>query len=111
MGPSSLITTSTRSLAHQLGTRVLEVPIRDDADQTRDVMGAHAEDVMEDDGLPDPDLKPFIAVQRWLTAAGEPHVVVPFAAVLAEQLPPGQVRMRRDFRQLLTAIQAVAYIY
>ena len=34
MGPTGLITTSTKSLTTQMSTRALEVPLRDDADQT-----------------------------------------------------------------------------
>jgi len=36
--------------------------------------------------------------------------VIPFANVLAELVPSKTVRMRRDFRQLLTSVQAVALL-
>lgn len=42
LGPTGLITTSTRSLQHQLGTRMLEISISDDVAQTRQVMRAQA---------------------------------------------------------------------
>ena len=45
-GPTVLMTTSTRSLAHQLGTRVLERSISDSQDQTRAVTLAHATQVL-----------------------------------------------------------------
>lgn len=109
-GPTSLITTSTRSLRHQLDTRVLEVPIPDDANQTRAVMHAHATNVMPS-AKADVDLAPFIAQQQWLRLKGERRVAVPFAANLAELLPAGAVRMRRDFRQLLTFIQSTAFLH
>jgi hypothetical protein len=38
-------------------------------------------------------------------------VIVPFARVLSELVPAKAVRMRRDFRQLLTCIQALALLY
>ncbi len=109
-GPTGLITTSTRSLGAQMGTRVLEISVRDDPDQTKQVMHAHARSV-QPTGQPQVDLGPFIALQRCLTATGIKRVSVPFASVLADQVPSQAVRMRRDFRQLLTTIQAIAFLY
>src|SRR4029434_2586492 len=37
-------------------------------------------------------------------------VIVPFAPVLADLMPCDEVRMRRDFRQFLTAVQAVTLL-
>jgi hypothetical protein len=109
-GPTGLMTTSTRSLREQMGTRLLEVSLSDDATQTRNIMLAHAASVMPrtTDLL---DLEPFHALQRWLALVGEQRVAVPFAAVLVALLPSTAVRMRRDVRQLLTCIQAVALLH
>jgi hypothetical protein len=85
-GPTGLITTSTRSLRLQLGTRHLEVPIADDAEQTRKVMGAHARRVSLDPP-PVPDLDAFLDLQRWLAGAGTHRVIVPFADILADLCP------------------------
>jgi hypothetical protein len=109
-GPTGLITTSTRSLGAQMGTRVLEVSLPDDADQTRAVMKAHAASVMPSAGGVI-DLEPFLAAQRWLALAGVRQVAVPFAEKLADLVPANAVRMRRDFRQLLTCTQTVALLY
>ncbi len=109
-GPTALMTTSTRSLRHQFDTRVLEVAIPDDADQTRAVMRAHASSVMPT-STQAVDTGPLIALQRWLELAGDRDVAVPFAEALAELLPAGAVRMRRDFRQLLTFVQAIALLH
>jgi hypothetical protein len=109
-GPTSLITTSTKSLGEQLGTRLLEVPVRDDEAQTRAVMTAHARTVGPGKASP-PELAPFLALQRWLSLLGTQRVVIPFAEILADLLPAKAVRMRRDFRQLLTCIQAIALLY
>ena len=109
-GPTGLITTSTRSLGTQMGTRVLEISLRDDPDQTKQVMQAHARSV-QSSSVSYVDLGPFIALQRWLTAAGIKLVAVPFAGALAGLVPFHAVRMRRDFRQLLTTIQTVAFLY
>ncbi|MGE0539823.1 MAG: MarR family transcriptional regulator [Dehalococcoidia bacterium] len=109
-GPTGLITTSTKSLAYQLGTRVLEITLADDAEQTRAVMRAHARKARRLVEEP-PDLAPFHALQTWLRLAGARQVEVPFADTLAELVPAGQVRTRRDFRQLLTAVQSLALLY
>lgn len=109
-GPTSLITTSTKSLQHQFDTRVLEITIPDDAEQTRAVMRAHARAVTqsENDSV---DISRFLALQQWIEFAGVHDVQVPYAAALAELLPTGDVRMRRDFRQLLTYIQTIALLH
>jgi hypothetical protein len=109
-GPTGLITTSTKSLGEQLGTRVLEVPVRDDEEQTRAVMKAHARTVGPSKASP-PDLAPFLALQRWLALQGAQRIIIPFAETLSELLPAKAVRMRRDFRQLLTCVQAIALLY
>jgi hypothetical protein len=109
-GPTGLITTSTRSLKEQLGTRLLELPVLDDKEQTGRVIRAHASRVSGRVSAP-VDVGPFLALQRWLAVAGIRKVVVPFAEELASLIPPAAVRMRRDSRQLFTAIQTVAFLY
>jgi hypothetical protein len=110
LGPSGLITTSTNSLGEQLGTRVLEVPVSDDEKQTRAVMKAHAREVGPTKTSP-PDLAPFLAVQRGLALQGAQRVIIPFADALSDLIPAKAVRMRRDFRQLLTCVQTIALLY
>jgi len=56
------------------------------------------------------DFQPWRDYQRWL-AAGERRVVVPFAEVLAELIPPRATRLRRDFGQLLRAIKTHALMH
>jgi hypothetical protein len=58
-----------------------------------------------------PDLSQWVALQRWLELAGERRVVIPFANALADLVPAGAVRMRRDFPQLLTVIQTIALLH
>lgn len=108
-GPTGLITTSTRPLPHQFDTRTLTVTVKDTPDQTREVMRAHAAR-LNGVGTP-PDVSDLIAVQRWLELEGERRVRIPYAARLAELVPADHVRMRRDFRQLLTMIEAVAMMH
>ena len=109
-GPTGLMTTSTRSLGPQMSTRMLEISLPDDKEQTRAVMKAHARSVQPGQDKQE-DLTPYLALQRWLTLAGVHQVAVPFADILATLVPPHAVRMRRDFRQLLTCIQAVALLH
>ena len=110
-GPTGLLTTSTKSLPPQMSTRVLEISLSDDPNQTRAVLHAHASTVQPGTTRPTVDLEPFHAAQRWLAAAGEHRVSVPFATRLAALVPADAVRMRRDFRQLLTTIQASALLH
>lgn len=108
-GPTGLLTTSTRRLREQLSTRMLTVSISDTPAHVREVMLAHAQSV---NGIrPDVDVAPFQALQRWLELAGERRVSIPFSNALAQSVPADLVRMNRDFRQLLTMIQAVALLH
>lgn len=45
-----------------------------------------------------------------LLSAGDTRVVILFAKVLAESVPPVDVRMRRDFKQVLTLIKSHALL-
>lgn len=107
-GPTGLITTSTKPLGDQMGTRMLEIGIPDSAEQTRAIMRAHAAAVNGTQSVPDPARQ--VAAQRWLELVGVRDVAIPFAAALVDLVPADLLRMRRDFRQLLTAIEAVAFL-
>lgn len=107
-GPTGLITTSTRPLGEQLGTRLLETSVSDTPGQTRAVLRAQGAAASGDEPSFDPT--PWIALQEWLAFAGKRRVIVPFALALAESVPVGQVRMRRDFPKLLTVIMTVALL-
>ena len=109
-GPTALVTTSTRSLGEQMGTRVLEIPVPDDARQTREVLKAHARSVRPGNGVA-VNLAPFLALQRYLALGGETRVAVPYSDVLADLVPATAVRWRRDFRQLLTCVQCIALLH
>lgn len=109
-GPTGLITTSTKSLAHQLGTRVLEISIPDDADQTREIIRMQAR-IAAGKTAEVANVDEFHAAQTWLELAGERRVVVPFGEALSDLVPSDLTRLRRDFQQLLTAIQTVAFLH
>jgi hypothetical protein len=111
-GPTGLVTTSTRSLADQLSTRVLELGLSDDEQQTRQVMHAHARRT-EPDFAPLPELAPWHAYGRYVAQRAHElaGISIPFGHVLAELVPAKAVRMRRDFAQLLMTIQANALMH
>ncbi|MGE0135110.1 MAG: toprim domain-containing protein [Dehalococcoidia bacterium] len=108
-GPTGLITTGTKPLGEQLSTRCLTVTVSDTPAQTLAVTRAHAAAVNGE--RPGRDVSVFIDAQRWIELAGDHEVTVPFGHHLAELVPHDHVRMRRDFRQLLTAIQAVGLLF
>jgi hypothetical protein len=106
-GPTGLITTTTAPKLHpENETRLLSLSVIDTPDQTRAVMQALA----AADANETVDYGPWQALQAWL-ATGERRVVVPFAAMLANSIPPIAVRLRRDFKLLLTLIQGHALLH
>jgi len=110
VGPTGLLTTSIRALPHQLNTRLLPVPIAADADATREVIRSKGNQAA---GAAPPrcDRGPFLALQRWLALGGKHRVIVPFGKVLANLMPePLNVRMRRDFEQLLSCVKTLALL-
>jgi hypothetical protein len=110
-GPTGLITTTTWANLHpENETRLLSITVRDDAEQTRSIFGALA-DRANGQGPAEPDLAPWQALQAWLELAGERRVTIPYAHVLAEKANPKAVRLRRDFGQLLSLIQAHAILH
>jgi hypothetical protein len=88
---------------------MLTASVPDSPDQTRQVLLAHAASVNGETAVP--DFEPFVALQRWLDLAGEHRVTIRYASALAMLVPPGYVRMRRDFRQALTVIQSIAVLH
>ena len=52
-----------------------------------------------------------ITDETWMELEGNHRIAIVFADALAEIVPAEQVRMRRDFRQLLTMVEAVAMLH
>lgn len=115
-GPTGFITTTTAVHLHpENETRMVSVLVSDDAGQTKAVMRRMAR------GLKDPTPgTDFIELQQWLAWQAMKHrderlevplVRVPFAVGLADLIPPVAVRLRRDFRTLLTLIEAHALLH
>jgi hypothetical protein len=58
----------------------------------------------------DPDIRQWHALQAWIEA-GPCEVTVPYAGALAAMIPPVAVRLRRDFKAVLTLIRSHALLH
>jgi hypothetical protein len=112
-GPTSLLTTTTHIALHpELATRLLTIPADDTPEHTRRILaqkGAAAGGAAQTQPAAD-ERAAWVAFQHWLASA-EHRVVIPYAEVLAREIPPLAVRLRRDFPRLLTLIQAHALLH
>jgi phage/plasmid primase-like uncharacterized protein len=105
-GPTNLIFTTTKTRVHaENETRVLSLNTDDGTDQTRNVLSALA-----DEADRDVDLNCWRRLQEWLQTA-EHKVTIPYAATLAEAVPPLAVRLRRDFGAVLALIRSHAILH
>ena len=88
---------------------MLQFGVDDTEDQTRRVLESHAASVNGHDPRPNSLTRGAsdLARPRWRPRRHRPLR----SSVLAKLVPAGLVRMRRDFRQLLTAIQTIALLY
>lgn len=100
-GPTNVILTTTAINLHgENETRLLSIPTNDSQEQTKAIMRRLAQ------GKPQTvDFTPWHDLQRCLAQAKH-RVVIPYAADLAEAIPPVAVRLRRDFRSILRLIEA-----
>jgi hypothetical protein len=106
-GPTGLILTTTDLRLHpENETRMLSLTITDTKEQTEAVLRQLA---AQDDG-DQGDLSRWHALQTWL-ATGPIDVTIPFASQLAELVPPVAIRLRRDFKLVLTLIRAHALLH
>jgi biotin operon repressor len=109
-GPTGLITTTTRPLDPELSTRLLRIPIQDTPEQTRAILRSLARQA-KDGRCAIPDYGEWHAARRWLHHYGCKEVVIPFAEDLERRLPETDVRMRRDFTQILNVIRVHAFVH
>ena len=99
-GPTGLIVTTTSVRLHpENENRMLSLTITDTREQTAEVFRALASSRQRI------DLSGWQALQTWLSAS-ICEVVIPYAGTLAEMFPPVAIRLRRDFRTILTLIRA-----
>jgi hypothetical protein len=105
-GPTGLIVSTTSVALHpENETRLLSLSATDTPEQTKLVLSRLA-----NDELAEPDFTRWHDLQVWL-AAGEHDVSIPYAGVLAELIPPVAVRLRRDFRAVLSLIRSHAILH
>ena len=107
-GPTGLLTTSTRSIAHQLGTRMFEIEIPDDPERTREILHSIFADTPELK-----DAKQLIAVQEFIEFSGTRDVSIPLEMreVIEVNLPDKASRILRDAKQLISMIKASAILH
>jgi hypothetical protein len=108
-GPTGIITTSVKSLNHELATRFLTATVRDDPDQTKLIVKEAGRQAADRPARV--DVTAYVAALRWVRLAGKHEVVIPYAKVLAELVDPGEVRVRRDFPQTLSLIESSAILH
>jgi len=110
-GPTGLLVTTTEVKLHDENeTRLFSIPVTDTPAQTKNVI----REIAKADSRPPLDLTSWHALQDWLETRGLEHghrVVVPYAPVLAELIPPLAVRLRRDVMALITLIKAHALLH
>ena len=105
-GPTGLIVSTTSVALHpENETRLLSLAATDTADQTKLVLSRLA-----DDDLSEPDFARWHDLQVWLSTA-EHRVAIPYARTLADLVPPVAVRLRRDFRAVLSLIRSHALLH
>ena len=105
-GPTGLIVTTTSVRLHpENETRMLSLTVTDTPEQTAAVFRALA-----NGGTHSGDLSRWHALQTWL-ARSNCQVDIPYAARLAEMIRPLAVRLRRDFKTMLTLIRAHALLH
>jgi hypothetical protein len=105
-GPTGLIVTTTSLRLHpENETRMLSLTVTDTREQTAAVFRALANAGSQ--GL---DLSSWRALQAWL-ATSMCDVEIPFAPDLAKLVPPVAIRLRRDFKTVLTLIRAHALLH
>ncbi|MFC1945466.1 hypothetical protein ACFLWF_01790, partial [Chloroflexota bacterium] len=108
-GPTTLITTSTRSLGGQLMTRLFTLEMVDSREQIGAALETQAMLEIEDPIPPDSG---FVAFQQYLQLKAPAKVVVPFAKELAAAMAKMATapRIMRDFARLLSLIKSTALL-
>ena len=110
-GPTGLLVTTTAIRLHpENETRLFSIPTTDTTEQTGAIMLSVAKDAETKEGDDSLNLSEWHALQDWL-ASGDQGVVIPYASALAKKIPPVAVRLRRDFKAILTLIRTHALLH
>ena len=110
-GPTGLLmTTTAAAIDPEMETRLLSVVTDDSPEQTRRVFQALAklEDESSDDAI---DYTVWHELQTWIAEQNDARVDVPFIGALADLMPVGATRLRRDFVSLLCLVRAHAILH
>ncbi|MFH1653751.1 MAG: CHC2 zinc finger domain-containing protein [Pseudomonadota bacterium] len=106
-GPTGCIITTTAIKIHpENETRLFSLHVSDDNNQTKDIFLSLAEESNRNEL----DYGIWHNFQEWLNLA-ESRVTIPFAKKLASLIPPISIRLRRDFKQLLSLIKTHAILH
>lgn len=109
-GPTGLlITTAAAAVDSELETRCLSLTTDDSPEQTRRVFETLAE--LELGAGPSVHYQSWHELQEWLADSGELRVVIPFIGALAQLMPNGATRLRRDFVAMLCLLRAHALLH
>jgi hypothetical protein len=108
-GPTGLIITTTEAAVDvEMETRCFSLITDDTPEQTRRVYDTIA--ALEFGGNV-VDLDRWRELQTWIAGQGETRVLIPFVPALAELMPAGATRLRRDFVSLLCLVRAHAVLH
>lgn len=108
-GPISLIVTTTGELHAENETRMLSFYVSESREQTRGVIASLAARAAGSSTASN-DFAVWHDFQSWI-GYGPTDAVIPFAAQIAEQIPPSMVRFRRDVDSLFACIKASAILH
>lgn len=109
-GPTGLLMTTTAAAVDpEMETRCLSVLTDDTVEQTRRVFQTLA--ALEDEVESAVDFEAWRQLQEWIASHRETRAVVPFVHALAELMPTGGTRLRRDFVTLICLVRAHAILH
>jgi hypothetical protein len=103
-GPTGLLVCTTQPLEDQIANRLLRIEANSSNEQTRRILQGIASRAEGD--CPALNLKPWHAMSKVLGKAEDIHIL--FARFLSEKISATSLRIRRDFRHLLSFVAASA---
>ena len=108
-GPTVLVTTSTRRLGGQMGTRVFTIHVPHDREQLKAILKKQGGLEIEGINLGNEQL---VAYQAYLQFKAPWDVIVPFAPQLADLIGRSAEapRISRDYARILSLVKAVAIL-
>lgn len=104
-GPTALLLTTTAARLHpENETRIFSIPVSDTTEQTARILNRLGADG-DAPHLAGEELAEWHALSEWL-ALSVADVAIPFGELLAKEIPPVAVRLRRDVGAVLNLIRA-----